>query len=79
MVKRRHRRELYATIETALDRYSSTLLFMCLLPILPFFQSKPTWKAVRAQVDLRGERSAKSAGCFVHRGHHSVDLKVRVI
>ncbi|XP_016769677.1 uncharacterized protein LOC100578130 isoform X2 [Apis mellifera] len=62
MVKRRHRRELYATFETALNRYK---------------QPKLAGKRVHVENDLRGENFVESTWRFLRGGCPSIDIKQR--
>ncbi|OAD56067.1 hypothetical protein WN48_03807 [Eufriesea mexicana] len=80
MVKRRHRRELYATLETALDRYD---LFLFLVFGARFeaegnsFQPEFAGETVRPEDDLRGEDDVEPSWRVVRGGRHSIGIKQR--
>lgn len=84
MVKRRHRRELYATFETALNRcvlhtfaFDGASFVFILKYQSNLFQSEPTRKTVHSQDDLRGKNAVESTRSVICGRRYSIDIKVQ--
>lgn len=83
MVKRRHRRELYATFEMALNRYEQVSAYSLSRPRFSegklAFQPKLAGKGVHVENDLRGENFVESTRRFLRGRCPSIDIKVRYL
>lgn len=83
MVKRRHRRELYATFEMALNRYEQVSAYFLSRPRFSegklAFQPKLAGKGVHVENDLRSENFVESTRRFLRGRCPSIDIKVRYL